>query len=264
MNLSFHPPDKRKDYYVSRITHPTKNTSFYVKVEDATVLGVHRIPNEGGYVIKLWVPPESEVNDIMAELDTRSIATSIEKNQEWFGNGLTEEKIHEYFRSSIDNNVCTVMVSPIKIPRRISVGHQEVDDFDELLAKHRNLKSMTCTCVIELQGLYFYPKKFGLKWIIRDIALYDPYGAGNAGDDVDEPEKEDIEHAWKVELEEVKDMIKDDTAKLYERVNELMDFKKSLVELLTAAKNEDSCNSTWDEKLETLKTKIFQYKSGRL
>lgn len=258
------PPEKRKDYYVSRMSNK-KSQPYTLTITEAKVVAIHEIANDGGYIVKIWVP--ESFADTIQNIDEFATEASREHNQEWFNNALPKDRFSEYFRPSIDERqMCTCLVSMTKIPRSVIWCGEQVDDF-EFVAKRerRELQKMSCTCTLEIQGLYFYPKKFGVRWIIRNIEFFDPAAVEEESDeDNTAVDREDIETFWNAELMEVIGMLDNDVAKLQKKMEDINSIKNNLHRYLATAKKQPECNSVWDESLEALKTNIFQYKSGRL
>lgn len=255
-------PEKRKDYYVSRVSYK-RNQPFTIKIGDARVGAIHEIENDGGYMVKLWIPQHPA--DVMKDVDKTVIDASKENNQEWFNNALPTDKIIEYFRPSInEQRTSTVLVSTTKIPRSIVWCGEDMDDFAGIANKSgRELRAMSCNCTLEIQGIYFYPKRFGVRWIVRNIEFFDPNTIDEDSDGC-EVDREDIESFWDAELQEIKDIIDEDVRKLYAKVDKLNDFSRVLQDLLRIAKEQPDCNSIWERNLNALKEEIFHYKSGRL
>jgi Family of unknown function (DUF5871) len=263
-----HAPEKYKDYYMSRVTRKN-NKNFVVKVPDCKVLGIHTLANDNGYVIKMWVPPDSIASDTMADIDAMSMKAASDNNREWFTNGLSDEQINEYFRPCIDpsTNIADILVSSIKVPRSILWHGDSVDDFHNIAtAPMREWKTMECSCTLEAQGLYFYKKKFGIRWIVREIAFHviNDLSQDDDHEATGQEERKDIEDFWENELQEVRSMVKADMDALYGRIDHLATFKKDLLDIFEAAKSEKTCNSSWDQQLDKLNRQIFCYKSGRL
>lgn len=263
-----HAPEKYKDYYMSRVTRKN-NKNFIVKVPDCKVAGIHALANDNGYVIKMYIPTDSIAAETMADIDAMAIKAASDNNREWFANGLSNDKINEYFRTCSVDGFADVLVSAIKVPRNIEWRGDLVEDFSQVaLTLGRELKAMDCSCTLEAQGLYFYPKKFGIRWIVRDIAFRDR-ALQTTDDDVEAigpetTEAREIEAFWEKELQDVRDMIKKDMEALYARIDKLATFKRELMDMLETAKTEKTCSSSWDSQLDNLRCHIFRYKTGRL
>lgn len=261
--IVIHSPEKCKDYYVSNISHGKKNQRLKVRLTETKLLDM-RIASDNAYILRLWVPPDSIAHELIEETDDKAIITTSKHNKEWFANGLSVNKINEYFRRSIESQVCNVIVSPIKVPRSIIVNGEMIDDFDKVATiPSKEWKSFKhCSCTLEAQGLYFYPKRFGVRWILREIDM------GTKTSEVCEEtpaiDRDDIEEFWESEVHEVRKSLKQDMDALYSRIDHLATIKKDLLETLESAKSEEECSTSWEEKMESLKKRIFNYKSGRL
>lgn len=265
--MIIHAPEKRKDHYVSQVTTGRKHQQpFTVRVSDARVVGIHELANDAGYLVKLWIAPDNPALDAITDVDREVIDTSIEHNQEWFANSLSRDKINEYFRPCVNQQVCSVIVSTVKVPRSLVVCGTTVDDFS-CVQSAPAVKRLTCDCTLEIQGVYFYPKKFGVRWIVRTLELYDGNVVPSATASADAPsgwDREEIEDFWRTEVQEAHELIGSDITALYAKIDALAALKRDLTDSLKAARRLPECDSTWDEQLESLKGKIFKYKTGRL
>jgi hypothetical protein len=259
----FHTPEKKKGSYVSRVTDK-KGKPFVVNVQNSKVLAIHKLENENGHMVKLWIPKDSYAHEVMSDLDSGAIQNVISHNEEWFQNALSQQHIYDFFRPCLDQETCVVLASSVKVPRSITFRGKALDNFDELTrAMPRELRSLLCSCSLEAQGLYFYPKKFGVRWIIRTIELHDKA-------QIDEPEallnhdKEEVEEFWRNELSEARVSIAQDVKVLEEKIAKLRDYEGELELLMKEAEKEEGSSSKWNDCLDSLKSKIFEYKCGRL
>jgi hypothetical protein len=242
-----------------------KNQPYLLTFTDAKVAAIHEIADDGGYIVKMWIPEPSV--DKIRTIDDFARQRSNDCNKEWFNNALSKEMLEEYFRPSIDDKqMCNTLVSTTKIPRSVVWCGEQHDDFEAIFRRDkRELRKMSCSCTLEIQGLYFYPKRFGVRWIIRNIEFFDPSSIHeDSEDDHSIIDRVDIETFWEDELNDVGKLLDEDIKQLKKKIDAVLEFKASLRNSLLIAKDQDSCNSLWDRNLEALKESIFQYKSGRL
>jgi hypothetical protein len=265
--MIIHPPEKRKNYFVSRVTN-AKNRPFSVSVSDARIVAIHTLSDDAGYSLRVWIPPESGAYQTLEALDKHAMQESIDKNKAWFSNALTKDTIYEYFRPSLSQQVCNATVSSVVLPRTVSWCGTMVDDFESIVQQHtdKDIRMNLCQLTLEVQGLYFHQKRFGIRWIVRDIQFYKENGYTDESNGIDDSDahRYDIEQSWEHEIAEVKTMIETDIASLQSSIEKLEEFESTLKDILQTAKSEPQCTSTWEDQLGRLRTEIFRYKSGRL
>jgi len=255
--MIIHPPEKKKDLFVAQITNK-KGRVVRVSLRDTKIFHVQPLNSDGGYLLKIFVPHDSAAHETVTDLDERAVKDVITNNEAWFENRLSQQHIQEFFRPCIDRECMSVIVSASKIPRTITYNSVSLDSFDTLL--QRNVTKANVECTLEATGLYFYPKKFGIKWILRDIEVY----SGVVCDEPECNEKRDVEDFWAQELQELSSSIDADISTLSDKIDKLREFQKNLQDLLSSAKSERECTSTWNETLDMLKSGIVKYHVGRL
>jgi hypothetical protein len=254
--MLIHPPEKKRDVFVAHITNE-KGRVVRVNLQDTKIFHVQPLKNDA-WTLQIYIPHDTQAHATVTELDERAIVAVIANNEEWFENKLSQQHIHDYFRPCIDRECVSVIVSSSKVPRSVSYNGMSLNAFEELLV--RDITKLQCECTFEASGLYFYPKKFGIKWVLRDIDVYDKPTC-------DEPEcndKKEIEEFWKQELHDFNSTIDEDIKSLGDKVATLQSLKKELRDILEEATSQRECNTAWNEHLNVLKNRILKYKSGRL
>jgi len=114
----------------------------------------------GGCLLKVWLPPGCHAEEEVVSMDQAASDAIRVNNGTWFRNNLTEEKMIEYFRPALaEGQPFTVLVSDMREP-------DPPGEWDALKRMDaRSLRSLMVSCVFEAQGLFFYPKRFGIRWI---------------------------------------------------------------------------------------------------
>jgi hypothetical protein len=129
----------------------------------------------------------------------------------------------------------------------------------------RDIRSLHCDCTVEVYGLYFYPKKFGIKFGLRSIKFYKDILVTRKDDDGDiSMDGHDVEEEWREEVHDTCQMIEEDERVLQDRLRELAAFKTELHSKLEGAKSSRGDMGEWNATMESLRTMIFKYKTGRL
>jgi hypothetical protein len=261
--FTLHAPEKKRGYYVSSITKKT-GKKIRITCDDVRIINMGELANESGFLLQTWLGNADDIIEIERDVLDQVCA----KNQEWFQNDLSKEKITEYFRSCLDaNNTCTCTVSSVKPPVSITLNNTDVTDFSDIFSQGtRVVRDMQCTCVIEIAGMYYYPKKFGLKLTIHKIKFTDPsfHTQDTSDDDTGIVDKDELEQDWADELVDVSQQIQTDIHVYEQRIQHLRTFQEDLVRLLKETSELRVDTNRWSEKLEQLRALVFQYKTGRL
>jgi len=132
-----------------------------------------------------------------------------------------------------------------------------VDSIEEI---NYNNPDIYLSLEIEAQGLYFFPKKFGIRWIVNKIAFYNESLINNDNDEI--IDKESIEEEWDKEISQIKEVINGDIQLLTDKINVLSTFTHDLDNIFENAKKEESTEQ-WNILLNQLSHKIVKYHSGR-
>ena len=256
MAIQIREPIKKEKNYIAKITNEL-NKQIRVKVSDAIFMALNPLEG-GGRTMRIYINDNDTVNNV-SSIDDQVRKITIEKNQDWFNNNLTNETIDQLFRNSMNktNNTMLVLISDTNEPTVYVNGATE-EDFNI-----NNLKTKTpVSLVIEAQGLLIYPKKFGIRWIVRSI-----YITNNNNDDVQDNiyiDKESIEESWKSDIVEMGIKIDADISILESRIKELNNLRSCITKYYETAIKEDSINSVWHESLNLITKKYTLYLNGSL
>jgi tetrahydromethanopterin S-methyltransferase subunit B len=186
---------------------------------------------------------------------------AIVNNNKWFNNNLQEDEIHEFFRPSLntEQDTMTVMISDI---RDIIITHNEsvIDSLENIDLKNPHIE---LSLEIEAQGLYFFPKKFGIRWIVNKLSIYnsDLISSENTIDSDNLIDKVDIENEWECEVDTIKESIEKDITIFKSKITSLEKYSNDIQESLETAKNTLDIGE-WNAKLIDLSHKIAKYYGG--
>lgn len=258
----FQTPIRKRGAFVSKVVDGN-GKAVKLKLSGSKIIAIHKLSNDNGYMLKLWLPKSSLAYDTIANMDDTAFEAVLKNNQKWFHNDLTEDQIKEYFRYCLDKETLCILVSSVMLPRSIYIENQLVDDFQVLFEMERkDISKLSVTCNIEVQGLYFYPNRFGIRWILRDIYL-----SNDIPDELDPLEmcdRAEMESFWNHELGEVVESIENDIQILENKIQKLTQKRDTMKGLFETACHEPEISSTWAKHLEQLKHEIFEYVCGRL
>lgn len=236
-------------------------------MDDVTLNSLHPIKSDNGYVLSLYTSPESFGYHKIKEVEEFAVQQVINNYRKWFNTDVSISKIREYFCPTINTyNICTVHTSIFKPPTVIVDGDKR-DEIAEICCDSRllrKLKTVKCSCTVDITGLYFYPKKFGLKLSLRKIHFIQ--NVHNPHDDVGAVsiDKRQIEDEWATELEEFRVVIEDDKRCIQEKMAKLDRLYENARDMYTHAVGESQCTDAWNTNLESLRSLIVRYKTGCL
>ena len=236
-----------------RIEEPIRKVNCYAaKVEDnghpviveispAKIIASHAIEN--GVLLRVYVPRMNPAFSELMRIDSQCLEEVIRSNSDWFHNDLSPEMIKEYFRPAlnIQQNTITVLV-PNTCNPCISLNGSAQDVIPE------NLEELDIDMEIEIQGLYFYNTKCGIRWVLRKIV------ATNACDDDIHPSKEEIDRQWVHDVSVFEKKVVDSCEAYLVYTNRYIDNAKVLVADICASKEMDEA---WADKCRKL-AKLFE------
>jgi hypothetical protein len=251
-----HNPKKKATSYVAKITNDL-NKPIRLKIPYCKIQYLREQP-ANGHLLRIVIPKDSEQYSKIEDIDKTICENAINNNQKWFSNNLQIDQIKEFYRPSLNiiQNTMTLMIIDIK-DTIISMNDKVVDSIEEI---NYNNPDIYLSLEIEAQGLYFFPKKFGIRWIVNKIAFYNESLINNDNDEI--IDKESIEEEWDKEISQIKEVIKGDIQLLTDKINVLSTFTHDLDNIFENAKKEESTEQ-WNILLNQLSHKIVKYHSGR-
>lgn len=248
--LIFEKPQRKKHGFVSRVK-TDNNRSLRLSIPYA------RYVNHMNQVLRIWIPEDSTIAEIFKEYDALCVNATITNNEAWFTNALTIDQIHEFFRPSVNRNVIALLSSETRPPLYI-YKNEHIDSLDGL-----NLSQMRLSVDIEVQGLFFYEQKFGLRWLVTTIKIYD-----TDEDDMDEAEvaaqRKDIEETWTQDVHDLRISVARDIQEYREKIAILEQLNATAPRLLDDAKHKDNSLQEWDTCLTRLTVEMAKYYNGTI
>jgi hypothetical protein len=156
-------PVKKSNYYHSRILSDVKK-NIKLTIPYCVLKHFLMLSNKQGFLLYVRVLPDDFAKEQILKLEENCISEMITHNAKWFRNGLEEGKIRDMFESCLEGDVLRVYVSPL----RSTIQHPEMLLTEWLQANKTHLpKNITIT--ITCDGMFIYPTKFGLRWIIQEM-----------------------------------------------------------------------------------------------
>lgn len=248
-----HKPEKKINNYISKIKVNNKNIK--LRLNDNRFVNIKKINDN--LIIKLYINNDNK--DTLNNIDNDILNSVLNNNKLWFNNGLESDKINEYFRYSVDNNysVMSILLDDIKLPL-LFYNSKQVSSIYDLEIKDTDIINIE----IEAQGLYFYKEKFGIRWILRNINVY------NIEKDISIEDilvsKDEIEDEWKTTLNEFNNKIEEDCKILQNRIDSLLEIKEDILNQYNNLHTEKVSELYWNHCLNEISKKITKYYNGTL
>lgn len=252
--MSFLPPVKKRDCYVAAIggSGPRRAAPISLEVEFIDARPVRGGGSSGqDWILKFAISREAPGYQYIDELDAAAFAATRENNAHWFKNNLTEAQLDDFWRPSIAGGggaggVFAVLYSQLRPPAIYAdSGRIPEDAIDQ--ATFEGLRRRTAVAVVEPQGLYFYPKRFGIRWMVRKLVFDDAAADLSAASLPDPEERAGIEQFWEGEVAAFEARLAAAAA--------------GVREILAAAKSAEFPDKTWNETLETLRRQLLLEKN---
>jgi hypothetical protein len=243
------------------IKHPVKKNGTYVakiSVKNGPVrisLPFTRIVHRDGNILRLWVPEDSPLNAIISTYDDYCLTKTLEHNNEWFSNTLAEETIQAYSRRSITKNILAAIVSEVR-PPHIIYNKQDIDSLDDL----PDISNLTCSVELEIQGLYFLSKRFGIRWLLRSVKVEEE---SEDPEDAEEHRRE-VEDMWETDVAAIAHKIGSDIDTHRKYIGVLENLGNETRGLLATAKAQETTGPDWDAAFLGLTREIAKYYNGTI
>jgi hypothetical protein len=161
-------PVKKSNSYLSRLSvNGKKNIKLnipYGVLKQSLVL-----TNKQGYLVDIRVPINDYSVEYISAIEKQCIQEVIKENASWFKNGLNADAIPAMLESCISRDTSLhIYASNIRSSGVCSEGLVSIDEWFGKYSKNLTKVSLKIVC----DGLYIYPDKFGLRWIIQEIQEY--------------------------------------------------------------------------------------------
>ena len=134
--------------------------------------------NGAGIELVVRFPEDAWAVGVAEALDAFALRAAIDYNGDWFKNGLSEEQILEFFRTSVERRhggavEMRVTVSATSTPHTLEVAGRAYDNFDDWYKEwRRHAKSARDVRLeVEVAGLLFGATEFGLRYHLRSAVV---------------------------------------------------------------------------------------------
>lgn len=208
-------PVRKKNAYVAKLGGSTPTV---VRLSQVRIRQVGMLDNSAGTVFTFSIAGSAgalgshgPAVDFIGGIDDAALATSLENNKIWFNNDLGHEDLIPMFRRSVAEDCVSALASKTLRPRHISINGKVYSGPmgpGILEAAGGSLMGWWANVVLEAHGLYFYQKRFGIRWIVRELEMVkeDPriLDMRAVSEDAGASRRE-IEASWTEELAKFKD-----------------------------------------------------------
>lgn len=255
--IKIHRPIKKNGIFIAKVTNDN-NGHYRIKINLAKFISLNKIP-ASGELLKLWLNPNnqilSETIDLLIDIDNQILNIIKENNNLWFKNQLTEQEIIKFFRPSFNINNHTLSVLNASCHQSIIVYNNNiVESLYDI-----DFTNSTIDLELEIQGLYFFQKKCGIRWVINKVIITKI--VDELLDDI--IDRKSIEEIWENDLDILNNDINDSCNRLLEKINKLEKFRKEVNDIFISSKNLN-IDKDWNKLLENLSKKIGKYYDGIL
>lgn len=257
MHIKIETPKKKNGVYIAKILN-MNNNPYRLKVNMTKYISLQKIPASGD-LLKIWLNPNNHITaeciKILSEIDEEVLKSIKENNKNWFKNELDEDEIKEFFRPSL--NVVSNTLSLLN-----ATVHQSLLIFNKNIIDTIHDIDFTDTIIeaeIEIQGLYFFQKKCGIRWIIHKLIV-----TSNTNDiSEDILDRRTIDETWVADLENFNNDIHESCKRLENKIAKLQNFKTKINNEYQQSKTLE-INNDWNKLLGELSRKILKYYEGIL
>lgn len=258
----FDPPIRKKDVYVSRI-RTSKGRPVRISGNNTRFLGMHRLDEDQGYLIKIGFPKDSTALEKLGQWDQLAFQNTIRHFTDWFPHSeMTDEQLHTYFRTSVTTPSCvTIMASTTQEPLQIQLDDMDVTMGQLFQIERDVLRGLYCHLEMEAQGLYFHPKRFGIRWVLRKIILSRTRTEHATEEDIlpSMMEKAAIEEQWMRDVADMCDQMEKNIEMHRQQIASLEQDKADLQKWMEMARATPKMDPVWNESLENVRSKIAFY-----
>lgn len=238
---------QRSKYYHADIKENNKNV--YLSFFKANVIQVTPLSKDQGFSFIIKVPENDYNYGIIKNIEEYVIQQIIENNGNWFNNDLSEEIIRESFKSTLSGGNINIYYSTQRPP------DSAIFDFEKWYNDNKYNSSLSIRCKIKCEGVYIYPKKFLLRWIITAIDEYDEDVDINEII-IDNEERQEIEKYWKDNYETFIAKLNQNKQKCMDMLVEYKNIQEKTEQLFKQIDKSENMNE-WDLNINKFKNFIM-------
>jgi hypothetical protein len=214
--ISLDKPVKKKNSYLSRLSVNGKR-NIKLCIPYGVLKQSLALTNKQGYFVDIRVPLNDYSVEYISTIEKQCIAELIKQNANWFKNGLNADAIPSMLESCISRDTSLhIYASNIRSSGVCSEGLVDIDDW---FNKYKKLTKVSLKIVCD--GLYIFPDKFGLRWIITEIQEY------QEPEDIS-PDMDELVLYWKDKAAKYIEELKSKKNELEDKIADLTDICENM------------------------------------
>ena len=219
----------------------------------------------GGFTVAVRFPADTWAGEQLEVLDAEALAATFENNNAWFKNGLTKEKIQEFFEPSLElasnSAKATFYVSPAH-PPQLRFENEAVESIDAFYAKwsaapHRGQNAVIANATVNVVGILFEKQRFRLRIMLRGLEAQSNLPPLETTYLV--PDRRELEEHWRTEINTA---LNPQIAVQEQRLQKMVLLKQDLLKQLEVAERIKD-GPSWDAHLasiaQTLRDGVWNY-----
>lgn len=242
-------PKKRSNNYYVKITQDKK--PIFLSFFKLNLIQVCPLSNQQGYAYIFKIPTTEYNYKVIQEIEENIVEQIIEKNHKWFKNDLSADTIRNLFKSSIHNQEFLVYYSTMRPP------NSTILNFDQWHTDKKYSMPISIRCKVQCDGLFIYPKKFQLRWILTTFNEYDEESHLEEVS-IDPEERREIEEYWTEQYQGVVEKITVIKEKQEQILLKCKNVQEELESLFGQIKETESLNE-WNLKIEAFKKRLLSW-----
>ena len=239
------PQKKGKNF----ICHPINKT--LLELNEIKITNFQQLHDKNGHFIECNIPinNNNEAIKIIKTMDNEAKTTVINNYDDWFENDITDESNdlieNLYVNSYMDNMPMTIILSN-KIETEIIINDEEKEQQDlvKFLIENKKNKNFIINIDIIFLGIYINKSSIINKWAFKYINIE------TIKENNDDWNRQEIEEEWEFDVINLEEEVAKEIAKLQ--------LKLSNVKLLYTEIKKENNIKIWENKLNKLKSLIFQ------
>lgn len=272
MSILFKKPERKLDSFLVPL-RDKKNNKIRLRItDDITLQKILKVKDQNAYVIQYLVR-DRELHDIIRQYDRDVLAHVLEHCNSWFQTDLSEEKIHEMFLPSFDEeSVMKALVSSIIEPIVVLDNnlYNSFSDIVPIMESKKSLSNVRTLLEIEAQGIYIRSRKFGIRWLVKSVRMFQ--------DDIQPVEDlfdlstcDDIVASYKDDILELEQQVGFEINELTKKMQSLQDYMRRVKHLMDDVEYTKQTIDQgpefvkeWGTKTDALHRLIWKYQRDRL
>lgn len=265
MGLIFKKPERKVDSFLVPIRN-SDNARLRLRLTEGVVLEkVLRVRDQDAHVIQCRTH-DAVLIEQLAQYDQEVLDHVLAHCNTWFHTELSEEKIREMFLPSLGAyREIRALVSSVLEPK-VMLNHNILSGFCDLLPSlecRRDLSPLHVLVEIEAQGIYIRAKRFGIRWIVKDLRIVEEEFQ-KADNPFDMGTRLDVHDGLDEDLAEVERSVRREVGELQQKIRNLEEFVQTARRTLSDIRNiGKEAEEEWADRANSLSKMLWSYQRVR-